>query len=95
MPFSDQYKYCCDFEVLSHLIFSLRNNVLFASTSPIATLVPGGISDTNRLEVFRERFTILLNLVHSCFIPIVAIGFAFRMFRELIASKIKSIMFGK
>lgn len=88
-PFSIQYQYSCDFEILADLILVSKCDVLFASSKPIAKLVAGGISDSNRLSVFRERYTILSGLPHNCFSPIVIIGFLVRSLRELVTSTIK------
>jgi len=91
-PFSLRYHYSCDFEVLARHIFHSDFDVIFASSKPIAKLVAGGISDSNRLSVFRERYVILRELVHSHLVPVVFIGYVARSVRELVANKIKSII---
>ena len=91
-PFSRNYRYCSDYEILSDLIIKSRCKILFASSRPIAKLVAGGISDTNRLSVFQERLTILINLVRHRFAPIIFSFFLIRIFRELAASKVKTLI---
>lgn len=91
-PFSLRYHYSCDFEILAQLIFSSECKVSLASSLPIAKLVAGGISDSNRLSVFLERYAILRQLVPVYYAPIIFMGFLVRTLRELIASKAKSII---
>ncbi len=91
-PFSIRYHYSCDFEVLVDFIFVSECDVLFASSKPIAKLTAGGISDSNRFSVFRERLKILCGLQYGYFAPIIIIGFLVRSLRELVTSKIKSII---
>ena len=91
-PFSLRYRYSCDFEILSKLLFGSESKVLLASSLPIAKLVAGGISDSNRMSVFLERYSILRQLVPIYQIPLAVIGFLVRRLRELVASRIKSII---
>lgn len=91
-PFSKKYRYSSDYEIFSDLVFTSRCGILFASSRPIANLVAGGISDSNRLSVFQERFSILIRLVRFPYAPIVVIGFLFRTLRELVASSIKTLI---
>lgn len=92
MPFSLLYKYTCDFEVLASLLSSQRHrSTLFFSKKPIAKLSAGGISDSNRLAVFRERYAIMKKLAGSWLRLVVVIGFGVRLLREVLALKVKSI----
>jgi len=92
-PFSLRHKLSCDFEVLVKFVFLLKCNVLFASPKPIARLSAGGISDSNRLDVFRERYSILRSLTNSFLAPVIIIGFAVRCLRELVVSRIKLFIY--
>lgn len=88
-PFSTRYKYSCDFEALIDFMLVSECDISFASRKPIAKLSAGGISDSNRLGVFRERYNILLKISNKHVAPLFAIGFLVRVFRELVSSKIK------
>ena len=91
-PFSLRYQCSCDFETFADLIFTSECDILFPSLKPIAKLVAGGISDSNRLIVFRERYAILRGLVHNSYAPIVILGFLYRSLRELVALSIKFVI---
>ena len=91
-PFSNQYRYSSDYEILSNFVIKSRSRILFASSRPIAKLVAGGISDINRLTVFQERYAILMRLVNVSYTPIVATSFLVRVLREFSASTIKLLI---
>jgi putative colanic acid biosynthesis glycosyltransferase len=91
-PFSLSYSYSCDFEILATLLFRTAVTVIFPSPLPIAKLSRGGISDVNRMIVFRERLAIVRLALHPCLMPIVFLGYLFRASRELLAFQLKALL---
>jgi len=91
-PFSLRYKYSCDFEILADLILAAKCDIIFASSKPIAELSAGGMSDTNRLSVFRERLAILSAVSSNYLAPIILLGFLSRSIREAFASTVKILI---
>ncbi len=90
--FTYAYRHSSDYYLLNKMVFQNNSSVLYAPSQKIARLVPGGISDLNRLDVFIERFHISLSVHRVSVIILIFPCLFIRLARELLARAAKSIL---
>jgi hypothetical protein len=90
--FTYSYRYSSDYHLLNEIVFCHISRILYVSSRKIARLAPGGISDMNRLDVFRERLQISFYAHHVSVILIIFPCFVVRLSRELLAGLVKTIL---
>lgn len=90
--FTYSYRYSSDYYLLNEIVFRHISTILYVSSRKIATLAHGGISDLNRLDVFRERLQISISFHNVSVILLSFPCFVVRLLRELLAGLAKAAL---
>ena len=91
-PFSLSFSFSSDFHLIFTLLYS-QHKSFYTYRAPIASLSPGGVSDTNRFRVLLERLMIVSRGSSPVFLPLIFIAFLFRFLREILVAIVKAFLF--